>query len=375
MKKALVVFLILAVAGGLFAQTVTWSGSANTGIAFGFTDEEGNKPLVDFVRNRGEHGARGDISVAFRSAADAPYGTYGADVGIRVRENFFADGGLSALPIQALVFWQPSSLLYLQIGNGGPNPYGTMGGLGQNLGIMDSEGLKIRITPGGGLDIGAQAFYGYSTPVTVFENMNYAIGVKYSSSPVDVAANARYYAENKDDSTKEKFRFGAGVNFKGLSGLGLTKLAVDVATRNLSTDNFYLGIGEAVDFAAGDLSLTGGFQQYLWMGTGSKDVIPMRFHAGISYKVSPIVTIGAEGRYLLGAHPAFNWRNAGEVGGVDSVDAFSAKNVAGLGISPQITFNVGPTINVGYNLQMDMSDPKPARSMQHLIYGTVAISF
>jgi len=57
MKKALVVLLILAVAGGLFAQ-VSFNGSVETGLAVGFTDQEDSKAQVDFIQNRGDHNMR-----------------------------------------------------------------------------------------------------------------------------------------------------------------------------------------------------------------------------------------------------------------------------------------------------------------------------
>jgi hypothetical protein len=381
MKKALVVFLILAVAGGLFAQTVTVGGNVQTGIGIGFTDaDEGGDAKVDFVRNRGEHGMRGDISLKFSSAADAAYGPYGATVGVRVREGLFSGSALVPLYVEANLFWQPVSLLWLQIGSGGGAGWGTMGGIDRSLDLVDANGLKDRLPPIPGLDIVAHARYGGDAITgNLVKNMNYIFGARYTAPGlVSVLANARYYAENKDDKT-EKIRFGAGANFLGLSGLGLTKLAADVGTWYLGTDDFFLGIGEAVGFATGGLTLGVKAQQFIWMGEGSKDVMPMLFQADVSYKINSTVTAGIEGRYKIGAKPSFNYRNAGESGGVDTVAAFSAKDVAGLAISPQLTFNVGPTINLGYNLQMDMTkDAKPAGeayTMQHLIYGTVAISF
>jgi len=158
MKKALVVFLILAVAGGLFAQTVTTSGNVQTGIAIGITDQDGIGPKVDFIRNRGEHGMRGDIGLAFRSAADAAYGPYGADVGIRVRHNIFSNTAPGPLYVQANLFWQPSPLVWLQIGSGGPAGWGTQGAIDRSLGLLDANGLKVRLTPIDGLTIVGHAF-------------------------------------------------------------------------------------------------------------------------------------------------------------------------------------------------------------------------
>jgi hypothetical protein len=378
MKKALVVFLILAVAGGLFAQTtVKFTGSLRTGLAIGFTDEEGDagKPKVGFIQNRGENGTRADLTAQIRSGPDnQPYGAFGADVTFRGRENtFLGTDGIVALVPTINAFWQPNSILWLQVGTGGGGGYGTMGGIGRSQDIVDTNGLKIKLTPISGLSIGGQLYYGAGS--VLFENMNYGLGATYTVPDLlKVAANLRYLAQNKDDKT-EKIRFGAGANFLGLSGLGLTTLAADFGTWGFGTDDFFMGIGEAVGFSAGALTLSANAQQFIWLGEGSKDVMPMRFHGEVAYKVSPVVTLGVEGRYLIGAKPNFNFRNAGELGGVDNVAAFSAKDTSALGISPRITFNVGPEVVLGYNLQMDMSDGASGRTMQHLIYTGLNISF
>jgi hypothetical protein len=385
MKKALVVFLILAVAGGLFAQTTAkFTGSVQTGLGIGFDDNDDSKALVDFVRNRGEQGIRGDVTANISSGPDnQPYGAFGGEITLRVRQdnilNKSADGnGILAKPDTSVkLWWVPNSFVRLDVGKGGPGGYGTMGGIDRSQDTLDGNGLKITLTPVSGLTLGAHALYGAS--VKNLEDMELKFGAKYAvPSLLNVAANLYYLAANKADKA-EKVRFGVGANYVGLSAMGLTKIAADFGTYGFGTDDFFMGVGEAVGFATGGLTLGVKAQQFIWLGEGSKDVMPMLFQGDIAYKVSPVVTVGIEGRYKIGALPSYNYRNAGEIGGVDSVAAFSAKDVAGLGISPQITFSVGPTINVGYNLQMDMSKDKPATSagktMQHLIYATAAISF
>jgi len=375
MKKALVVFLILAVAGGLFAQTVTTSGNVQTGLGVGFTNAEDDKPLIDFVRNRGEHGMRGDIGLAFRSAADAAYGAYGANVGVRVRHGLFSGAAPAPLYVEANLFWQPSSLLWLQLGSGGGAGWGTQGGIDRSQDILDANGLKLRLTPVAGLSIVGHFFYGGDRITgNAVENMNYGFGLRYTATGLLTAtANVRYYANRTTDN---KLDAGAGLNFLGLSGVGLTKLALDVATYNLGEENFFIGAGPALTFATGGLTLGAKYQIFLAMGDAlNKDFMPMLVQGEVAYKVSPVVTIGAEVRYLSGNKPNFNWRNASEIGGVDSADSFSRDKALGLGFSPQVTFNVGPTINVGLNLQQDLSDGATGKTQAILGYATVAISF
>jgi hypothetical protein len=59
MKKTLVVLLILAVAGGVFAQDITWSGGVRTGIAFDKSSEEGAANTYGLTDSPPDPGAAG----------------------------------------------------------------------------------------------------------------------------------------------------------------------------------------------------------------------------------------------------------------------------------------------------------------------------
>jgi hypothetical protein len=387
MKKALVILLILAVSGGVFAQ-VKFSGSVSTGFGIGFDDNDDSKPLVDYIRNRGENGINGTLNASYTGGdADDPYGTFGANFNIAASAGKFDGSSIGLAQDGVNLWWRPNSIAYIQLGNGGPNNYGTPGGLGRNQSIGDNAGLKLELTPiGNNLKIGAHAFYGLAKKN--FEDMNYGLGVNYTMpSLLNVVANFRYKPEETKDSegviTKSKdnkFDVTVGANFLGLSAVGLTKLAADFGTYNFGADNAFMGIGEAIQFKALEnllvLDLSG--QQYIWTGEGTKDFIPMRYRAGLAYTINKIVP-AIQVQYTMGNIPNYNYRNANELGGVGEAKHFNNKDLAALGVSPQLTFNFGPTLMLGYNLQMDMSKDKPStttgKTMQHLIYAQVAISF
>jgi hypothetical protein len=379
MKKALVVFLILAVAGGLFAQ-ISWSGSVETGLGIGFDNKDDSKPLVDYVRDRGDNGLRADLNASYTGGGDDdPYGKWGVGLGVRAQVNKFTDGESYALSANdGNVWWQPNSIFYLAIGAGAnKDVYGTPGGLGFKQSIHDADGLKIQLIPMAGLSIGAHAFYGKT--LKNLADMNIGLGVNYSMpSLLTIIANFRY----KPDQTDNKFDVGAGANFLALSAVGLTKLAADVGTYNFGDDSkFFIGIGESITFKALEnlLTLDLAGQQYIWMGKDSKDFIPMRYRFGLSYvidKITPAIQV----QYAMGSVPAWNYRAANDsLTGWGGTAQFDQKDLNALGVSPQITFNFGPTLVLGYNLQMDMSKDKPStaagKTMQHMIYGTVAISY
>jgi len=397
MKKALVVFLILAVAGGLFA-TPTFSGSVETGIGIGFDNTEGdnaNKALVGWIMNRGEHGLLADLNVSGSGGgkdADGnpnPYGSWGASMGVRGRaDNRLNTGaGYTIMINGGTVWWQPNDYVYLAIGTGGNKDYGTPGGLGQKNGVHDADGLKIALTPISGLSIGVNAFY--NNAKKNLEDMNIGFGVNYTMpSLLNVVANIRYKPEETATKPKDNaFDAAAGANFLGLSAVGLTKLAADVSTYNWGAKFQSIGVGEAITFKALEnlltLDLSG--QQYFYMGDENYDFIPMRYRAGVSYTIDKIVP-AIQFQYTMGNSPAFNYRNSTEVGGVvvtpdaNGKTSFKdGKDLVALGISPQVTFNFGPTLTIGWNIQMDMSKDAKATAttptMQHLIYGTVKINF
>jgi len=447
MKKALVVFLILAVAGGLFAQTtVGFSGNVQTGLAVGLDDRDGDNgaPKIGFIRNKGEHETRADFLANIKSGENnSTYGTFGGTVGFRFRSGSFLGTSTIAMQdaLQANVFWTPNSFVYIHVGTGGPGGYGSLGAFDRSQDTLDGKGLKIQLTPIAGLYIGAHVLYGAqggtatsepangSTGLNVYnrqllKNTGYKFGAKYTvPSLVAVAGNLYYnpvgmtnmnftnvsaYPAGETDLsslTTAETNFAFGANFLGLSGLGITALAADVSGWNFGSDYSFLGAGLRVAFATGPLSLGARAQLDIWMGEtetewqkAAKDFMPMVFRVEAAYQATPIAKVGAEAQYVIGRRPSWNYRNAGDSVGIDNYAAFGnitsttntgngystefpsgGKGSAALAISPWVSFAVGPEIILGYNLQMDMSDDKPEagkyRSLQHLIYAGVNLSF
>jgi len=379
MKKALIVLLILAIAGGAFAEGVSVGGSVEAGFGIGITDADGSKPLVDWVQNRGENGIAASIDLSYSSADDAAYGKYGADVAFGAYYGGFNGDSFDLSPDAYQVWWYPTSVLRLQFGNFGDWDYGTPGGVGASWNVRGGPGgFGFELKPIDGLGIVATAKYGnwgggkWDGNATILENIDIPFAVKYTAADLlSLVANGIYKGADGGDN---KFDFGAGVNFLALSDLGLGTLAADVTTSNFGTDNLYLSIGEKVGFSLGGLSLTVKAIEYLGIGDDvGKDLsLPMYFQADVGYKLSDVVSLGIEGSYALGSKPSFNWRDAAQLG-KPGLDAFSSKDTSALAISPSVTFNVGPTVKLGWNLQKDLS--KGATGIQNLIYTTVGYSF
>jgi hypothetical protein len=357
MKKVLVVLLILAVAGGLFAQTeLTFGAGISTGLGIGWDNSDNGDPKIDFVRERGNGAIRGDVSANLRNGKDWEAGTFGGTVTFAVAYGGVFQGNKRAYSVDNVyIFWYPISILSLRIGTHGPWDFGTPGGLGESWGVRGGDaGLSVVLRPIAGLDIMASAMYGES--VKLLKDMGYGLGAQYGSDLFSLTANLRYYTTN----TKEagKINAAAGFNFKGLSGLGLTTLAADVGAWGIDGDSAYVGIGEKVEFKAlaNALTLTVSGQQFFPIADlGS--FIPMMYTGDVKYNVNSTVTAGLEARYKMGAGPDDNYRQATQIGGVGGTGNFADDNKkAAFGISPYLTFNVGPKITLGYNFKMDLSD-------------------
>jgi uncharacterized spore protein YtfJ len=378
MKKALVVFLILAVAGGLFAE-VTFGGHAETGYGYGWDDTDADG-TVGLIRGRGENGLRIGFTLSGKVVTEN-YGTFSGSLGLRHQVDRFggADGNayyLNFFEDPRLTWTTGNSIgLILGIGTGGPGGTGTMGDFDTNLDAGGGNGLAAQIKPIAGLTVAASAIFGRAQ--TTLDKIVYAAGVKYSATDLlDVAANVAYNQAAADDKEKLNAAFGVSI-LPIVKALGFSALAFDARTFDgIGGSKSYIGVGERIGFNAGDLSLLLRARQLFWGGDddGAHDFIPMKFNLEVGYKVSDLIKVGIDGRYIIGNAPAFNFRNAGEIN-----DAGWNKDKVGLGVSPYVAFSVGgPTITLGYNLQKDMSDPAPAsgtRSLQHLIYGQIHASF
>jgi hypothetical protein len=342
----------------------------STGFGIGWDDTDA-KPIVDYIRDRGGGGMRANVGVA-ASGEKEGFGTYGADITIRANlGRFSSDGAFNWAVDGGKLWWQPNSLLRIGVANG-PGGMNTPAAVDANLNVLDGDGLHFRVTPGFGLTIGASALYGKA--VKDLDKLAYAFGVKYEAAGLFTAVANLKYDLSKEESA-EKLDFAAGVDVGVLSLLktiGFTKVAVDARTNSgLNGPNSYLAVGQIVNFGIGALSLGVNAKELFWMGEGDPGYMPIRIGGSVGYKVNDIVSLGVEGRYVIGNIPAWNYQKAGDLNDA----AFTNKDAAALGVSPQVTFNVGPTIVVGYNLQKDMSKDTTGRTIQHLFYGQVQVNF
>jgi hypothetical protein len=351
MKRILLVLLIFAVAGGLFAQ-VEFGGSAGTGVMVAAEDGE---TTVHLSRNGGGTQYYWEIWGAW----EAESGRSGVDIGFDAYTDEIAGWG-------AGVWYKPLDILTLYAGANGAPGYGTPGSLGtSNAGyINETAGLAIRLVPMTGLAIGA----GFAPSGAEFGDASYGVGVSYTASGViSLAANLGYNGET------EVTNVAAGLDYLGLAGLGITKLAVDVRADNIS-DLAWIGIGPRVNFSVAGISGHVRSNIYLPMTDDGN----MNFVAGAqgSYTVVPGVTAslgvgyGANGAVANTAGSNFDYRYW------DSIPnkGLNKADTSFLGIHPAISWNVfgGATIGAGYSLLTQLGGDS---YMKHAVYANFNVSF
>jgi hypothetical protein len=154
MKKALVVLLILAVAGGLFAQELTWGGAVKTGLKFSYADDgdsdtEAEDPVIAFYNDDAGKLFRIDLTGAYTNE------NYGVVLRLRAQANAF---GAPTSVSQAISFHQAygwatflNDVLKISAGIIDDGTWKT-GGV-ENWGVS-GKGVRFELAPLAGLNLG-----------------------------------------------------------------------------------------------------------------------------------------------------------------------------------------------------------------------------
>jgi hypothetical protein len=251
MKKALVVLLILAVAGGVFAQDLVWSGKVETGL--NITEKRHEGATVGLWNDNDDTNTRVDLNLAFTKDF------YGAKVGLRSDD--FAQ---TKIGIYNAYVWAGflNDVLGIKFGLIDDSAWATEGdeefhystGGGLRLEVKPIEGLNVGVLltlPGGKAlrseywsttpDVGNQSnwqnadgidtsgnniwLYNAPGPESVFSTRfkyflpETSLGAKYESALFNVAAGVKFDGAGDGlDVAKPLSVSAAGGDYKGLLG-------------------------------------------------------------------------------------------------------------------------------------------------------------
>jgi hypothetical protein len=182
MKKALIVLLILAIAGGAFAQELTWNGAVKTGLKIVADDAHNGEDITaEFYSDDAEVPLRLDLNGAYTN------NNYGIVFRLRADPAGFATpaggvaGGLWEVAHQAygwITF--VDEIIKVSAGKIDDGTWKT-GGL-ENYGV-NGTGIRIEIAPITGLNLGIMLRAPTDVTNTTFKNFlsETAFGAKYES--------------------------------------------------------------------------------------------------------------------------------------------------------------------------------------------------
>jgi len=342
MKRALIVLLLLAVAGGLFAQ-VNFGGSVSAGLAYTIPSEG------DALFHSWNRGIGSNYEFYLSTSYNHDSGKSGAWLGLGANAGgIWADG--------ANLWLKPIDILRLQLGSGTQGGFGTPGSLGvSNDAAGGGTGISAVLTPAlDGMTFSIGTALNPTLAGVKFEDLRYKLGVSFGlPNTLTAVANLANYkrggtADNKDDRlTNVAFGVGVPALYAASGATGLTNLGVDVVANNV-TDLSELRIGPIVGFRVANLTSAGSLSATL----RSNIYLPMKEEAGdLAFAVGlslglPVVTgvtvnlsVGYENKTYLPDASSGRW----DYRAWDAIPkGINAADVApGVFVMPSVSFSVG----------------------------------
>jgi hypothetical protein len=288
MKKALIGLLILAIAGGLFAQELNWTGTVRTGFQI---------DVIDGADDIGIYATDDDVPTPVKARLGLTYtdGPWGLKLGTGA--NIGSESGTSMF-VHNAYGWMDfvDGMLNIKAGLIDDNVWDTGGEYDD--GVATGGGVRLEILPIEGLNLGA--FFTYPDPakVSATKIANFfqetAFGFSFDGGIFDVAAAIKLHSEECEytsfDGMDMRLVFAFG--FTGIPGL---TLRVDGGVEHLAkySDAGEATIWEEVDFALGPLSV-GLHARELLLGYGDIALAEVEVKPLVEYAVSDSVSVGAD---------------------------------------------------------------------------------
>ena len=405
MKKFLIFALILAVAGGAFAQSTTFSGSVGTGLGIRFsdtTDPLQSDPQIT-LWNMGDWASQLNFNVTGTNAS----GTGTVHFGWRFT-NFGATTSDSLDFNIRYTFLD--GLLQLVAGRGGPGGFGVGGSFSPSYDVGGGTGVSfIFRNLVDGLQFGFAIHPGTAT-YTNFDRNNYSLAVRYTLDGIGTFAAAAQYqfvagalvsepnipaqrptATDPGNPNHSAINAAFGVNLTPLvRDFGLTNLGIDFEIqdalrqryfRNVRHDYITLRMSQAVTYVTGDITvgLTARQTMRLYEGTEPANYAPnLRFTGWVQYAMAPL-TPRLDFGFVMGNAPpttgAGGFRDVGSalpdgifvipVSGANhpnnfATDTPAGKGLMGFALNPSLAWALDrSTLTFGYAMSIDLSDPLP----------------
>ena len=199
MKKLFIILLVLAVAGGAFAQDLTWSGQLQTGVWFQGGDFPSGTPAVKADDDDSGHGVEAKITALYdagdwglkftpRVVADA-VPDINDPMSKAIDANLFADNAYGWINFL-------DKMINVKTGFINDAVWGNAGQFGENYDA--GLGVRLEVMPIDGLNVGA--FFNYPDGgSTAGKTKNFfgetAFGFKYTADVWNLSATLKLYSE------------------------------------------------------------------------------------------------------------------------------------------------------------------------------------
>jgi len=376
MKKGfIIIFLTLAVAGGLFAQAaISWNGIVWSGLLLRVQEgenEEGEEAmLADLTAyNPVEQGDR--FRVRLGGQIENAAKNFGVAFKLHFNDRSFENNNLFAW-----AWFKPLDNLWLNFGKMDTNlALGIMGGFEDYSELYAPTGLQARYDPIPGLNIVAAAnLAGENAPQKqkLIQFGDYSLGVKYTMTNVFAGSLGVRQSPMNTDKTSGGTELYASFDYVGLAKIGLAKLAVDFHLERLNEFGNYgtFSIGPMIHFEYGKISAQLKSYVYIPVLNGQKFDYLLSLYG--QYAVSPGISVGLRGH--------FQYDDAGERtadyrywDGIEN-KSMSAGGESSFMIAPYTVFNFNKTadLEVGYACKTLWSwEPL----IVHLIYASIIYSY
>ena len=407
MKKALIVLFVLAiVAGGVFAQAITFSGDIRGGLGVLITDRDDDDPIL--ANNGGEF----DFSQRFELTArwQNEEGTAGVRTVLRNRAQWaqrnMENANGTYLNIYEAWFKAMDGMFTFTFGKADLPGFWGAGGLDASWDIgAASAGLIVDIAPIPDLAFRVSIFpntgINSNDPGTALKDGRYHFGFSYTMVDlVNIRGQLRQGNTNANGGFErigDKTDFQIGFNILALKPMGLNDLALDFAIYNLqrpdANKDMALQIGERINYVMGDLGAGIRFRQDFIIFDGSS---PDEYGADLTFTgylqfaigdIVPRLDVGFNkgtgiraGCYETNAS---DYRRAWD--GLNKADFYDGrgywKDGMNLSIAPSVQFRYGTNryIELGYHFMKDLSKDAEAsateRTMNNLVYLDYRIAF
>lgn len=281
MKKALIVLLILGVAGGVFAQDITWSGSVGTGVFFQVGDKTDDDVIV-FADDDDD-----GVPIIAKLGAVYDAGDWGLKLGTVGKWN--EDEGY--MKFHNAYGWMNfiDGILNVKAGMIDDGVWGT--GEYIDTGFATGGGMRIEVKPITGLNFGVFFSWpnGGAGPNEIKDwFQTTAFGFEYDAGTWKANASAKLYSEVDAERGDTDFDITAGFGFYGIDRLSIYFGFLGEGL--IEYDDPLLKFGLNVGYQFTD-ALSFGLEAGLIMQDGISEVSAK---PSVEYAVNDNISLGAE---------------------------------------------------------------------------------